>query len=106
MADSVAPKTPEVKYDYPGHVADDNAIKVVETALAAKFPESYKEGLASTANDAPIKEAEAHGKIQKAQQDAKQEEISNPDAVKKVPVHGVDYAAAIRDGVLRPRSAA
>ena len=84
MSDPAAPaKTPEVKYDYPGHETDDNAIKTVETALAAKFPESYKEGLASSAKDAPINEAEAQGKIQKAKQDAKQEEISNPDAVKK-----------------------
>jgi len=84
MADPAAPaKTAEVKYDYPGHEADDNAIRTVETALAAKYPDSYKEGLASSAKDAPIKEEEARGKIAKAKQDAKQEETSNPDAVKK-----------------------
>ncbi|HEY6033522.1 MAG TPA: hypothetical protein VIV58_04660, partial [Kofleriaceae bacterium] len=83
MADPAAPKQPEIKYDYPGHEADDNAIKVVETALAEKYPNSYKDGLANSANDAPIKEDEAKGKIEKAKQDAAQEEKTNPDAVKK-----------------------
>src|SRR4051812_21843273 len=84
MAEPTAPtKQPEVKYDYPGHEADDNAIKTVETALAAKYPDSYKEGLANSAKDAPIKEEEAQGKIDKAKQDAAKEESSNPDAVKK-----------------------
>jgi len=33
-------------------------------------------------------------------------EVARRVASATVPVHGVDYAAAIRDGVLRPRSAA
>jgi len=83
MADPASPKEPKINYDYPGHQADDDAIKVVETALAEKYPNSYKDGLANSAKDAPIDENEAKGKIDKAKQDAKEEEKTNPDAVKK-----------------------
>ncbi len=78
------PKAALAKYTYPGADKDDAAIKKVETAIAQNFPAAYTAGLAESANNAPIKEDEVHGKIDEAKQQAASEAQNNPDAKKEV----------------------
>jgi len=72
------------KYDYKGAEEDQKAINKVESAIATHFPASFETGLAARSKDAPIKEDEVHGKMDKAKQDAGEAAANDKDAQKEL----------------------
>ncbi len=78
------PKAALAKYDYKGADEDQKAINKVENAIAAHFPASFTAGLAEKSANAPIKEDEVHGKIEKAKADANEKAANDEDAKKEL----------------------
>jgi len=83
-APTLDPKAALAKYDYKGADEDQKAINKVESAIAAHFPVSFTAGLAEKSANAPIKEDEVHGKIEKAKADANEKAANDEDAKKEL----------------------
>ena len=83
-APNLDPKAALAKYDYKGADEDQKAINKVESAIAAHFPASFTAGLAEKSANAPIKEDEVHGKIEKAKADANEKAANDEDAKKEL----------------------